>query len=57
MAKGIILQDMLVLTELAQKTLPYLDFNDPDQALAGDGLLWLVGHIGADYEYGREDKE
>lgn len=57
MAKGIILQDALVLTELAQKALPRLDFDDPDQALVGDELLWLIGHIGADYEYRREDKK
>jgi len=47
-------QDVLVLVELIQRTLPRLDFNDPDQALAGDELLRLVNHVGALYEYGKE---
>ena len=55
--RGATLQDALILVELAQRALPRLDFDDPDQALAGGELLWLVGHIGAAYEYGREDNE
>jgi len=47
-------QDVLVLVELVQRTLPRLDFNDPGQALVGGELLWLVNHVGAAHQYGKE---
>lgn len=56
MAEGIVLQDVLILIELAQRALPRLDFNDPDQELAGNELLWLIGHIGATYERDRLER-
>ena len=55
MAERMTLQDVLVLVELVQRTLPRLDFNDSDQALAGDELLRLVNHVGAVHQHGKEE--